>query len=139
MGNAAEPYLPMWEGKKPIKTKRWCDPRDADDGFRLLICRFRPRALKKELETWDAWDKNLGPSKELHADFYGKNGPPIALDVYTKRYLKEMEAQTERIQALADRIAAGETITLLCSQACTDPRKCHRSLLRKLIEEHLPR
>ena len=37
----------------PIKTKRWDDPREPDDGFRLLICRYRPRALKKENETWD--------------------------------------------------------------------------------------
>jgi uncharacterized protein YeaO (DUF488 family) len=125
----------MARGK--IKTKRWCDPRDADDGFRLLVCRYRPRALKKELETWDAWDKNLGPSKELHADYYGKNGPPISVAAFTKRYLEEMKDQTGAIQALANRVAAGETITLLCSKACTDPQLCHRSLLQRLIEVRL--
>src|SRR6478752_1751193 len=98
-----------------IKTKRWNDPKEPDDGHRLLICRYRPRALPKADETWDAWDKNLGPSKELHADYYGKHGPPISLDEYEKRYLKEMQEQKERIAALAQRVAAGETITLLCS------------------------
>jgi uncharacterized damage-inducible protein DinB len=34
----------------PIRTKRWNDPIGDDDGFRLLICRYRPRALKKEHE-----------------------------------------------------------------------------------------
>ncbi len=118
----------------PIKTKRWNDPRDADDGHRLLICRYRPRALKKALETWDAWDKNLGPSKQLHADFYGKHGPPISYDEYKEKYLKEMECQKDRIAELAKKVAAGETITLLCSSACEDATKCHRTLLKGLIE-----
>ncbi len=66
-----------------IKTKRWDEPRDADDGFRLLICRYRPRALPKKKETWDLWWSQLGPSKELHAAFYGKHGQlPIRLDEY---------------------------------------------------------
>ena len=79
----------------PLKTKRWNDPRDPEDGFRLLICRYRPRALPKKNETWDAWCSDLGPSKELHADFYGKNGQPISLPEYRQRYLREMEAQRE--------------------------------------------
>lgn len=121
----------------PIKTKRWNDPAEPDDGFRLLICRYRPRALPKAKETWNAWWKELGPSKELHADFYGKHGPPITLEEYVPRYLKEMEAQTERIAELARRVAAGETITLLCSSACVDPAHCHRTLLRQLIAKEL--
>jgi uncharacterized protein YeaO (DUF488 family) len=121
----------------PIKTRRWNDPKEPDDGFRLLICRYRPRALKKALETWDAWCKDLGPSRELHADFYGKHGPPITLEEYHKRYLNEMKAQTEKIEELAKRVAAGETITLLCSSACVDPTHCHRTLLKGLIEERL--
>ena len=120
----------------PIKTKRWDDPRDPDDGFRLLICRYRPRALKKELETWDKWEKELGPSKELHADFYGKHGEPIGWKQYRRRYLKEMKDQKERIADLARRVAAGETITLLCSSACVDPERCHRTLLKQLIEKY---
>lgn len=117
----------------PIKTKRWNDPREPDDGFRLLICRYRPRALRKEHETWDAWWKELGPSRELHADYYGKHGPPIGLEAYRTRYLREMESQKPRIAELAARVANGETITLLCSSACTDPGHCHRTLLRGLI------
>jgi uncharacterized protein YeaO (DUF488 family) len=122
----------------PIKTRRWNDPREESDGHRLLICRYRPRALRKENETWDAWDKNLGPSKELHAAFYGKHGQkPISWDEYRERYLSEMKEQGERIAVLAARVAAGETITLLCSSACTDESKCHRSLLRKLIGDRV--
>jgi uncharacterized protein YeaO (DUF488 family) len=123
-----------------IKTKTWNQHKDAADGFRLLICRYRPRALPKKDETWDLWWKQLGPSKELHAAFYGKNGPPINWDEYRRRYLEEMrgEEQVESIDFLAGQVAAGKTLTLLCSSACTDGIHCHRFLLKKLIEARVP-
>jgi uncharacterized protein YeaO (DUF488 family) len=121
----------------PIKTKRWNDSREPDDGFRLLVCRYRPRGVRKEDETWDAWHPDLGPSRELHADFYGKKGAPIQWPEYRRRYLEEMRNQESRITELAHRLAAGEKITLLCSSACVDPSHCHRTLLKTLIEERL--
>lgn len=117
-----------------IKTKRWNDPVEADDGYRLLVCRFRPRGVRHEDETWNAWLPQLGPSPELHAAVYGKSGPPIAWDEYAARYVKEMEAQSYWIRGFAER-ARNETITLLCSSACVDPARCHRTLLRALMEE----
>ena len=122
----------------PIKTKRWNDPKEADDGFRLLICRYRPRALPKKEETWNLWWKHLGPSPELHAAFYGKNGPPIGWEEYRQRYLEEMKTQEDSIAVLAEKLAAGKTITLLCSSACEDASHCHRTLLKQLIEERAP-
>ncbi len=121
----------------PLKTKRWCDRREADDGFRLLICRYRPRAVRKEDETWDAWCSDLGPSRQLHADFYGKNGAPITWDEYRRRYLEEMQAQQELIDELAALQREGKAITLLCSSACENAMHCHRTLLRELIEARL--
>jgi uncharacterized protein YeaO (DUF488 family) len=118
----------------PIRTKRWNDDREPDDGFRVLICRYRPRALPKAKEIWDEWWKDLGPSKALHADFYGKYGPAIGWEQYRKRYLEEIPQQEDKIAELARRVAAGETVTLLCSSACTDPAHCHRTLLQQRIE-----
>ena len=119
----------------PIKTKRWDDPVAEDDGFRLLTCRYRPRALPKAKETWDLWWSHLGPSKELHAAYYGKHGQtPISWEEFRRRYLEEMQGQEESLALLAEKAAAGKTITLLCSSACTDETHCHRSLLRQLIE-----
>jgi uncharacterized protein YeaO (DUF488 family) len=118
----------------PIKTKRWNDPRESDDGLRVLVCRYRPRALRKENETWDRWIKDLGPSKELHAAIYGKHGEPISWESFRKRYREEMRAQTDLIKELAKLIAEGKTVTLLCSSACIEESRCHRSLLRELIE-----
>lgn len=119
----------------PIRHKQWDDPIEPEDGFRLLICRYRPRALPKAKETWNEWWKDLGPSKELHAAYYGKKGfEQINWETYRKRYLEQMKTQREKIVELAQRAVAGETITLLCSSACTNASRCHRTLLKELIE-----
>ena len=73
----------------------------------------------------------------MHADFYGKHGEPIDWETYRRRYLEEMQTQTERIAELAELVAEGKTVPLLCSSACVDPERCHRTLLKKLIEQHL--
>ncbi|XXY44330.1 DUF488 family protein [Sorangium sp. So ce269] len=118
----------------PIRTKRWNDPVEDTDGHRVLICRYRPRGVRREDETWDAWCKDLAPSVELHADYYGKRGEPISIAEYKRRFLAEMERQQAVIERFAERTQAGETITLLCSSACVDPSKCHRTIIRDLIE-----
>jgi uncharacterized protein YeaO (DUF488 family) len=116
-----------------IRTKRWNDPAELEDGFRLLVCRYRPRGVRKDAETWDAWWPQLGPSRELHAAIYGKHGPPIGWAEFERRYVAEMREQREAIASLAARVAGGERVTLLCSSACPDPARCHRSLLANLV------
>jgi uncharacterized protein YeaO (DUF488 family) len=125
----------------PIRTKRWNDVVAPDDGFRLLVCRLRPRGLAKANETWDAWWPDLGPSRALLDAFHGKapkGSPPVAAlpwPQYVPRYLAEMQGpgQLWRIRDLARRVAEGETITLLCASTCTEPARCHRTLLANLI------
>lgn len=117
----------------PVRTKRWNDPVEPEDGYRLLVCRYRPRGVKKEGEPWDAWCNALAPSVDLHADAYGKNGEAIAWDAYVVRYLAEMSRQRFWIEGFAKRIHEGETITLLCSSACVDPNRCHRTLLAEML------
>ena len=128
-------------GMKAIRTARWNDPATRRDGTRILVCRFRPRALRKEDETWREWNRAVAPSKELVAAFYGKHAPPIEWGEYRKRYLAEMRAPEAKqaIAALADRAAHGEAMTLLCSRHCVDPARCHRSLLADLIEREVKR
>ena len=119
-----------------LRTKRWNDPPEPDDGHRLLVCRIRPRGVARAVQPWDDWWPDLGPSRALLDDFHGKRGPAIGWEVYRQRYLDEMArpAQLWRIRDLARRVAGGEAVTLLCSSACTNPDRCHRTLLARLIE-----
>src|SRR5262249_55645784 len=110
---------------------------EVDDGTRILICRYRPRGVRKENEAWSEWLPDLAPSPTLHAGAYGKRGNPLSWSTYRKLYLREMQSQALMICELAQRVRAGETITLLCSSACTREARCHRSLLRELIEAEL--
>lgn len=120
-----------------IKTKRWSEPVEADDGFRLLITRYWPRPYRKEEVPHDAWDKDLAPSRSLHADWLEKRGKKISWEEFEGRYFSEMEGQRQKIESLASRVASGETITLLCSSRCEDESSCHRTLLKAIIEEAL--
>ncbi len=119
----------------PLRTKRWNDPAEDTDGYRLLVTRYRPRGVKTEDETWRTWCPELGPSVDLHAAAYGKDQPAIAFEEYERRYRAEMSRQRWFIEGFAKRVREGETLTLLCSSACTDPARCHRTILASLIEE----
>ena len=123
----------MARGK--VTTGRWNDPLPPGSGARILVCRYRPRGVSKHDETWDEWDKELGPSPALHAAVYGKGQPAIEWDEYRRRFLAELSEDPGRfhLRALADRIGGGESVALLCSSACTDESLCHRSILRELL------
>ena len=90
------------------------------------------------------------------AGFAGENGPAFArlreeLQAYTATptgvgldvpfWLRRLELEVHRVEAtrttiavLAEKVASGLTLTLLCSSACTDGEHCHRFLLKQLIE-----
>ena len=120
-----------------ITTCRWNDPPNPGEGTRLLVTRYRPRGVSKADETWDEWDADLGPSVALHAAAYGKGVLQIPWQTYRVRYLTEMRQQRDRIAALAKRVVAGENVALLCSSACDRESRCHRSLLKELIEAEM--
>lgn len=120
----------------PVRTKRWNDPASADDGLRLLITRYRPRGVPGDAEPWNAWSLALAPSKALHAAAYGKDGTPkLPFEEYARRFREEMQASRFWIDGFARSVRAGETLTLLCSSACVDEARCHRSIVKQLIEQ----
>ncbi len=119
---------------REVRTRRWNDPGRPGDGTRVLICRYRPRGVTRMDETWDVWWKDLSPSVALHAACYGKGETPIDDAEYRRRFLVEMAVDPARSQLrlLIDRVHGGEAVTLLCSSACTDEARCHRTLVREL-------
>ena len=90
--------------------------------------------MSKEAETWDEWRPELGPSKALHGAVYTQEASKIPWPRYRAQYIAEQKVNQQLIESLAQRIAAGQMITLLCSSACVRESRCHRSILRELIE-----
>lgn len=109
-----------------IKTKRIYDPPSPDDGYRLLVMRRWPRGIRKT--SVSAWEKELGPSTELLSHL--RNGL-VSWAEYTVRYHDEMSSKRPLILE-ARFIADRGDLTLLCS--CVDENRCHRTLLKTLIE-----
>lgn len=119
-----------------IRTRRWNDPVQPDDGARILVTRYRPRGVRAADETWSEWWKELAPTVELHAAAYGKGQAVLDRDAYVRRYLGELarDARAQYVlRGMVSRIAGGEDVTLLCSSACVDETRCHRTLLRDLV------
>jgi len=103
------------------------DPQSKSDGSRVLVMQYWPRGVKKE--RIDEWYRDLGTSKELIKAWKEKQ---ITWSQFKKRYITQLKDQNKQplIRQLAQR-AKIERITLLCS--CSDPNKCHRSILKEQI------
>jgi ribokinase len=112
-----------------IRTKRIYDPPSPEDGYRLLVMRMWPRGVVKA--AVDAWEKDLGPSRDLLTSFRAGN---VSWEGLAARYREEMSARGELVDRYRD-LVRRQTITLLCS--CHDEARCHRTLLKEILEGHL--
>jgi len=116
-----------------LKIKSLKEPTDSDDGMRILIARYRPRALPKHKENWDEWWKDLAPSKDLHKSYM--KDKIIDWNEYKKRFLIEIinnPKALEKIQELRQ-LSRNKDITLLC-HCYNVGNHCHRYLIRDMIE-----
>jgi uncharacterized protein YeaO (DUF488 family) len=128
----------------PIRTRQINDPATSADGTRILITRYRPRAVRRGEESWQEWDKRLAPSAALLDLAFGKvrsgnrvvarGREPLPWTQFAQRFRTEMRAPdaAAALGELRARSARGETLTLLCY--CEDEARCHRGLVRALLE-----
>ncbi|HZJ95828.1 MAG TPA: DUF488 domain-containing protein [Thiopseudomonas sp.] len=92
-----------------INIKRvYAKPSDAD-GKRILIDRLWPRGLSKEKACVDLWLKDIAPSTELRKWFAHD---PEKWDEFKARYLQELKANDEAVEALKDELSKGK-VTLV--------------------------
>jgi uncharacterized protein YeaO (DUF488 family) len=113
----------------PVTTKRVYEKPEPEDGCRVLVMRYWPRGISKD--KVDAWEKDLGTEPDVIKLW---KSDAISRSEFAQRYRQAVASQKEKIKALAQQAAKG-TVTLLCS--CPDERRCHRILLKELIEEAL--
>lgn len=81
-----------------VAIKRVYEPAEPGDGTRILIDRLWPRGLSKERAAVDRWEKELAPSDELRRDFDHR---PERFDDFRARYLEELAARWDRVEAIA--------------------------------------
>ncbi len=115
-----------------IKLKSLRQSQEPSDGFRILITRFRPRYIKKENESWDAWYRELAPSRQLWHDYFKSN--KIDWSRYRERFIEEMMDNPKSIELICwlskFENNDNKNITLICF--CENEKKCHRSIVKEL-------
>ncbi|MEX0785366.1 MAG: DUF488 family protein [Dehalococcoidia bacterium] len=112
-----------------IRTGRIYDAPTPDDGYRLLTMRLWPRGVRKD--AVDAWEKELGPSRELLRAFQSGD---VDWREYTRRYRAEISEKPDLLDAVARRAKRG-TVTLICW--CKDASRCHRTLLSEIVGQRM--
>lgn len=124
----------MPEGELATKHLR-ADIEEAD-GTRVYVSRRWPRGIAKG-ERFSERMKELAPSTDL-LDAYLDD--EVAFDEYEERFREELEAEAaqDRLEELAERVAGGETITLLCDHPRDAPdEECHRFIVQDAVERRL--
>ena len=87
-----------------IRLKRVYEPLSEDDGARILVERLWPRGVTKEKAAIDLWLKEIAPSPELRK-WYGHE--TSRWDEFRKRYLAEIENNSEVLNDLKQRLKEG--------------------------------
>lgn len=119
-----------------LKTKHLRAEIEATDGTRIYISRRWPRGIAKG-ERFTEWMKALAPSTQLLDAYLHED---LDWEIYEQRFLDELQDEDAQacLDELAERVADGETITLLCDHPSDAPDdECHRFLVEALVEERL--
>lgn len=103
-------------------------------GLKIGVTRHVPRGVRKEDRAarglFDVWMPLLAPSTKLLTSFiHGK----MTFAAFAKHYRTEMKKpEPRRVIELLAAVSIRTPIAIGCF--CEDPKRCHRTLLLKLLE-----
>ena len=120
-----------------IRIVRLGTPRAPGEGLRLGTVRRPPRGVPKHefasRDFYDVWLPNLSPTPELVAQ-----GLSVDDDKEWASFRRKFVAEMKKPDAshLLDTLAALSHQTALAMGCyCEDENRCHRSILRELLQE----
>jgi uncharacterized protein YeaO (DUF488 family) len=120
-----------------IRIVRLGSPRLASEGLRLGTVRHPPRGVRKadlaRADFYDLWLPILAPSARLVRFARGARTAQ-QWETFRRRYRSEMSRPEPR--CVLDLLAAlSHRTNLSVGCYCEDESRCHRSVLRALLEE----
>jgi uncharacterized protein YeaO (DUF488 family) len=121
-----------------VRVVRLGSPRAPGEGTRIGTVRRPPRGVPKtefSSENWyDVWFPNLAPAVET-MKLAQRATTPAAWADFVRRFRKEMARPDARhdLELLA---VLSHTTDFSVGCYCADEKRCHRSILRRLLEEH---
>jgi uncharacterized protein YeaO (DUF488 family) len=132
-----------------IRIVRLGSPRAPDEGLRLGTVRRPPRGVPKNQlasrDFYDLWMPEAAPSETLlkaararfekvGAQRKHAGGDPSAWKSFERRYRSEMR-RPEAARLLDFLAALSHRMNLSVGCYCANQERCHRSVLRALLEE----
>jgi uncharacterized protein YeaO (DUF488 family) len=112
-------------------------PRKSGEGTRIGTVRRPPRGVAKSdfarLDYYDVWFPNLSPSAELVQEAL-KAVDDRAWAAFVRKFRREMSVP-DRSRELDLLAALSHETDLSIGCYCEDESRCHRSVLRELLEE----
>ena len=123
----------------PIRIVQLGTDRFKDEGLRIGTVRRPPRGVPKSdyarLNFYDVWLPDLAPTADVVGDFQKSDGGDAAWRKLEKRYRAEMK-QPESARLLGLLAALSHTSNFSVGCYCDDERRCHRSILKDLLQGH---
>jgi uncharacterized protein YeaO (DUF488 family) len=122
-----------------VRIVRLGSPRAKSEGLRIGTVRRPPRGVPKRewaaRDFYDVWLPDLAPSEALLKTAQSALHDERGWKAFARRYRSEMKRPEAR--RLLDLLAALSHATdFAVGCYCADEARCHRSLLRELLEEH---
>ena len=121
-----------------IRIVRLGSPRAKGEGTRIGTVRRPPRGVPKrdfaKRDYYDVWLPDLAPSEALVKQGLAAEDDR-AWAAFVKKYRAEMKRpEAARLLALLATLSRDTNFSVGCY--CEDETRCHRSVLRALLEEH---
>ena len=122
----------------PVSVVRLGSPRLMNEGLRLGTVRRLPRGVRKSdyaaLDYFDVWLPELAPTVELLSWAQSQPWTPARWAAFARRYRREMrEPSAARLLTLLAALSRTTAVSVGCY--CADGERCHRAVLRELLEE----
>ena len=121
----------------PIAIVRLGSPRTSNEGLRLGTVRRPPRGVPKaefaKRDFYDVWLPNLSPTQEL-VSFALAAADEKTWKTFVRRFRAEMnQPDAARVLDLLAALSHQTNFAIGCY--CENETRCHRSVLRELLEE----
>ena len=122
-----------------IRIVRLGSARAADEGLRLGTVRRPPRGVRKsdyaKRNFFDLWLPELSPSQKWVRWALSRPWTDARWKQYLRNYRREMKAPAaDRLLGLLAALSQHANFSVGCY--CEREERCHRSILRQLLEEH---
>ena len=120
-----------------VRIVRLGGPRESNEGLRIGTVRRPPRGVRKEeyasKNIYDVWFPNLSPSEVLLKEASALNDDK-SWKAFKRKFIAEMKLPEARrdLDLLA---ALSHQTNFAIGCYCRNESRCHRSILRELLEK----